>query len=144
MPVFKLLLGFINSIVVLGVVALSIDYYDPSMIAYKIPDMVTQLVLLAVVGVSIFWTVCHVVGGGLLGMAAGGVFDGVKMGLLLGIGLGISRLWPHTLAWAMGAFVAQGPVWHIVLLVVAALTLFGLNSVMRYFWGSIQNGTLGR
>jgi hypothetical protein len=144
MPLLKLLFGLISSIVVLGVAALSVDYYDPGMIAYKIPDIVTQLVLLAVVGVSIFWTVCHVVGGGLLGMAAGGIFDGIKMGLLLGIGLGISRLWPHTLAWATGAFVAEGPVWHIVLLVVSAVVLFGLNSTMRYFWGSIQNGTLGR
>ena len=142
MQVLKLFWNLFQSIIWMGVVVLAIDYYDVTLIPYEIPALIEHMVIIGVLGVSLFWAILHVVGGGLFGLAASGVVDGLKMGLLLGMGLGISRLWSHCLAWAIGCFAADGPLWHMISLGFVALILLGLNSSMRYFWGSIQQGKL--
>lgn len=140
MALFKIIWALLQSILALAIIALSVDHYNPTLISYQIPEFIEQLCILGVFGVALFWVLVHLIGGGLLGMAAQGMTDGVKMGLLLGIGTGAARLWPHTLAWGIGCFAASGPVSHIILMGVTSGILFGLNSCLKYFWGNIQNG----
>ncbi|MDD9912882.1 MAG: hypothetical protein OXR68_04640 [Alphaproteobacteria bacterium] len=143
MILIKFVLSMLQSVVTMGVLALSVDFYNPAVFAYEIPQILETLVVAGVVGVSLFWAILHVVVAGLLGLAANGVVDGIRMGLLLGVGLGISRLWPHCLAWGAGSVIAEGPLWHAIGLGVIALVLLVLNSAMRYFWSTVQGGIFG-
>ena len=139
LKLFKPIWLIVHTFLLLSVAGLSVDYYDPTLITYEIPEYVRQFTIFGVFGLSLAWVFFHVIGGSLFGMAAGGVWDGARMGLMLGVGIAFCRLWTYLIAWAVGGFAASAPVWHMVCAVVLAVILFGLSQFMHYFWGHVQS-----
>ena len=131
----------INGLLVTSVFALGADYYinNGAGFGYVLPDYFYWFVIIGVLGMSVMWTLVHMLGGCLFGMAAGGVWDGLKLGFVLGAGLGVSRLWPYTMAWTAGIFAGDAPLMHILLWGMATGLLFGLNRFVMYFWGHLHN-----
>ncbi len=138
MSFFSFLWGIVQLILMFSVAAISVEYYDPTLLPMPVPDIVWQIVLYGVVGTAVLWCVLMTLGGSLFGLAVGGHgTQDLQMGLLLGIGAGLARLWPHTLAWGAGCFTAAGPLTHVVLAGIATLVFLALHVVMKFFWGSI-------
>ncbi|MFZ2619569.1 MAG: hypothetical protein WAX89_01730 [Alphaproteobacteria bacterium] len=142
MSILSLFWGAMQACLLMGVLTIAVDFYDPSLIDYEVPLLLKQAIVLIVVGVSLFYALFHVLGGGLLGMAGGGVVEGLQMGLLMGLGIGMSRLWPYTLTWGIGCFVGKGPVLHLLLMLVTTGVLLGLHSTMTYLWGTVKKESL--
>lgn len=124
----------------MGVVALGADTYINAGqgFGYEIPQWFYLFVGLGVIGIPAFWAVCHIIGGGLFGMAAGGIWDGMKLGFVLGGGMAVARLWPYAGAWGVGTFVGEGPIWIVVVSFMLAGFLYGLNKFVMYFWRNLH------
>lgn len=82
----------------------------------------------------VFWAAAHLCGGLLLGIASGGVLDGLRLGLLLGFGMAISKLWPTAFGISLGLYIGQGLSWQVYLAAAAGILLFALDKVLQYFW----------
>lgn len=136
----KPLIFIINTILISSVCALGAEQYvnNGAGFGYVLPDYFYTFVFIGVLGVSLVWALLHILGGCLFGMAAGGFWDGVKLGVFLGVALGLSRLWPYVVAWTVGILAGNAPLMPILGYAFLALVLFGLNRVVLYFWGNIN------
>lgn len=144
MPVFGFLWGIFQLVLMLSVAAISVEYYDPTLLPMPVPDLIWQVVLYGVLGTAAFWCVLMLLGGSIFGLAVGGTgTQDLQMGLLLGLGAGLARLWPHTLAWGVGCFAAAGPLLHVVAATAATIVFLAIHIVMKFFWGSIHDGVFG-
>jgi hypothetical protein len=122
-------------------------HYAPGIMPAAAPDwlapVLVDIVLFGVVGVSVVLALGHVVGGGFFGMVGGNILDGMRLGLVLGLGMAIGRLWPYILAWGGAGYFAKAPALHWVGAVVAAVICFGLYRVLIYFWSDKSSGGIG-
>lgn len=141
MNAFKPFLFLFNALLISSVFALGADTYvnGGAGFGYILPEYFYYFVMFGVAGMSVMWTLVHMLGGCLFGMAAGGIWDGIKLGFTLGAGLGLSRLWPYSMAWAAGIFAGDGPWLHIIGFVLLTGILFGLNQFVMYFWNNIHS-----
>ncbi len=110
--------------------AASYNFYDPQV---EPPLWFLYTLWFGIAGISIVWAMIHIVGGGIFGAAAGGIWDGIRMGAILGIGFAIGRLWSYVLAWAAGAFFV-GPPLHFVFGVVIGVICLVIYTIIRYVW----------
>lgn len=126
-------------LVVMFVVALltaNLFYDNGAGFGFPVPDYVYYAVAALVGLMPVTWAVLHLGGGLLLGIAGGGVLDGLRLGFLLGMGMAISKLWPSAFGVGLGVFLGGGPLgWSITALVVGGL-LFGLDKALHFFWQS--------
>lgn len=84
----------------------------------------------------VMWAAIHLGGGLLLGIASGGVLDGLRLGFLLGMGMALSKLWPAAFGIGIGIFAGGGPrLWGGTALFVGVL-LFALDRALHFFWHS--------
>jgi hypothetical protein len=127
--VYQLLVG----LVVLGLTANY--YYDGGAgFGYPIDLPVYYGVAIAVLLAPAFWAITHLCGGILMGFASGGFLDGVKLGLILGMGMALSKMWPYVLAAGAGVYLGGGPLLYTVCGAVGAVVLYALDWSLRYFW----------
>ncbi|PZP39106.1 MAG: hypothetical protein DI585_05150, partial [Pseudomonas fluorescens] len=99
-----------NIVVMLLVTALATDYfYDGGKgFGFNLPNSVYYIAGAVVAFLPVFWAIAHVCGGLLLGIASGGVLDGLRLGILLGLGMALSKLWPASFGLAAGAYFGNG------------------------------------
>lgn len=130
--------AFLHSVVVVAVAALTANYYHAQGQGYGMPihPYVYYVVGGAVAILPVFWAVTHVCGGLLLGIASGGVMDGLRLGVLLGLGMALSKLWPAALGVAIGVWMGDGPLAYTILAAIAGALLFGLSRALHFFWKS--------
>jgi hypothetical protein len=130
---FKWLL---HIIVILLVAAISANYVHANGEGYGFPvhPYVYYATGAIVAFIPVFWAVAHLCGGLLLGIASGGVMDGLRLGLLLGFGMAISKLWPTAFGIALGIYIGQGLSWYVYLALAAGFLLFALDKILQYFW----------
>lgn len=139
----KLLNWGYQALVAFAVLAITYHYY--AMLhgnAEGLPTLepiIYYVVAAAVFVVPLFWAFTHLCGGLLFGIAAGGVMDGLKLGLILGLGLSVGKLWPYVAAAAVGTYLGQGPALYVWGGAALAVLLFALDKVMFYFWQSTTN-----
>ncbi len=133
------ILNIIHIFLIAGTFALSCDYYgDFDMV---VPEWFRYFVGFGVVGISLAWTIIHVVGGSLMGMAGGTAFDGIKMGLLIGGAWSLGRLWVYAFAWAGGAFffATENQILHTLIPVIVGIICLIINFVVKYLWSQVEN-----
>lgn len=114
--------------------ALVYDMYSPSVINVELDPYVYLIVGALVLVEPAFWITTHLAGGIMMGLASGGFWDGLKLSLILGFGLGASRLWPHVLAAAAGVYAGGGPGLYSYGGALLAALLFGLEKMMVWLW----------
>lgn len=131
----KILFRIIEGVLWLAVFARAVKYYEPTL-QEQVPLWMDMAIVVGVVGVTVLVAVGHVVGGGLMGLSAGGVLNGMKLGLLLGLSMGIGRLWPYLFAIAMasGLFNAPWYHWHTWIFLAMTVIALGLNLIVKYMW----------
>ncbi|HEX2859903.1 MAG TPA: hypothetical protein VHP58_06890 [Alphaproteobacteria bacterium] len=132
-----------RSFVALLVAALVANFYGGLGYQYDLHPYVYYGTAIAVLAIPVFWCSMHLCGGVLIGVAAGGLIDGLKLGMLLGIGMGLSKLWPYVLAAAAGCYIGKGPMVYVVGGVVVGILLFGIDRALMYFWKSTERGHSG-
>jgi hypothetical protein len=132
------ILSLVHLLLIAGTFAISCDYYGGFNI--DIPEWFRYFVGFGVIGISILWTIVHIVGGSLMGMAGGTALDGLKMGLFIGGAASIGRLWPYAFAWAGGAFIyAPGSdILHTIIPIVAGFVFLIVNFVVKYLWSQVE------
>jgi len=127
-----------NIIGILLVAALTANYVHNGGQGYgfAIHDYVYYAVFAVIAFMPAFWAAAHLCGGLLLGIASGGVLDGLRLGLLLGMGMAISKLWPSAFGIALGLYLGDGltPSWYMYLALLAGFLLFALDKILQYFW----------
>jgi len=128
-------------IVALMVMAVVANYYAKGGEHwYPVGEPVYYGVLIAALIVPVFWAVMHLCGGVLFGIAAGGFLDGCRLGLTLGLGMALGKMWPYMLAFGLGVYLGDGPLLYAIIGGVLGVLLFGLDRVMNYFWNSMSEG----
>lgn len=131
------MLKWLLHLVVMGLVAaIAANYYHAGGqgYGYAIHPYIYYGIAAVVAFLPVFWAITHVCGGLLLGIASGGVMDGLRLGLLLGAGMALSKLWPATLGAAIGIYVGGGPHLYVYGLTLVGVLLFGLDRALHYFW----------
>lgn len=133
------ILNVIHLFLIAGTFALSCDYYGE--FGIDIPSWFNYFVGFGVIGISIAWTVLHVVGGSLMGLAGGTPLDGIKMGLLIGGAWSIGRLWIYAFAWGGGAFffATESPIWHTVVPIIVGVACLIINITVKYLWNQVEH-----
>lgn len=121
------------------------QYYDggqgfPYLRMFPLSDYLYWAVALGALVVPVFWAVTHLCGGILFGIAAGGLLDGVKLGLILGLGMAVAKVWPFVLAGAVGVYAGDGPLIYCIGGVILGIALYGLDWALTYFWNSTGHG----
>ncbi len=101
---------------------------------YTFEPIVYYIVAAIALAEPLFWAVTHLCGGILMGIAAGGIWDGIKLAVILGVGLGFSRLWPSVLACAAAIYAADGPLVYSIGGALLAGGLYGLDKAMSWMW----------
>jgi len=122
---------------VMTVVALVVTnfYYDSGHgFGMAVPPYVYYAVAAMVAVVPVFWAITHLCGGLLLGIAGGGVLDGLRLGLMLGMGMALSKLWPSVFGAAIGVFAGGGPQLYGYGAIVVGVLLFALDRILVFFW----------
>ncbi|MFT7144520.1 MAG: hypothetical protein ACI9TY_001675 [Alphaproteobacteria bacterium] len=136
---FRLFMGLVHTILLMGTLALTYEYYGNLKEGIVIPPIVHTIVYFGVLGVSVIWALAHAMFGAAMGVAAGGIVEGIKMGLTIGVGMSIGRLWPYILAFSVGAFLNHAVIWVVVGSALLGLVCLGVNSMMKYIWGNSQS-----
>lgn len=123
-------------IVGLMVGAVVYDYYNSQAMnmMVSLDPFIINVVIVAVLAEPAFWAVTHLFGGLLMGMAAGGVWDGLKLSFILGTGFAVARLWPYVLGGAVGVLMGGGPGLYAYGGLFLALLLCILDYAMSWFW----------
>ena len=123
-------------VVMLLVAALAANYFHNNGIGYgyAIHPYVYYGVGALVAFMPVFWAITHICGGLLLGIASGGILDGLRLGLLLGMGMALSKLWPAAFGLAIGAWLGDAGWSYVILSGMAGILLFALDRVLHYFW----------
>lgn len=127
---------FVHGVLMAGTLVIAGDYYG------EFQEYANQgwynwfkyFVYAGVFGVSVLWAFGHAVGGCIMGMAAGGIWEGLKMGLILGGGLSIGRLWPYMLTLGVGSFLFYNNWLHTIVLVVVGVACLGVNLSIKFIW----------
>lgn len=127
----------LHGILMLGTLALTYDFYGQ--LDAPLPEVITWVVYLGVFGISVGWALVHALLGCLMGMAAGGIWDGLKLGVILGGLLSIGRLWPYLITFSIGSFLCQSPLWLIIVPFLLGLACLGIYTFTKFMWG--QSGT---
>lgn len=112
------------------------DYFNAQTlnIPATLDPFIDTVVILAVLAEPVFWAFTHLCGGLLMGMAAGGVWDGLKLSFILGVGFAVARMWPYVLGGAAGVLMGGGPALYGYGGLVLAFVLFMLDYAMSWFW----------
>lgn len=128
-----LIMAVIHSILMMGVLALTYDYFSnvPEDYAHII-EYIRMPVYFGVVGVSILWAVGNALFGCILGVASGSVWDGIKLAVIIGSANSIGRLWPYILTFAGGAFLNHAEPWIVVITAIGGVACLGLSLFMRF------------
>jgi hypothetical protein len=123
-------------VVGLMVAAVVYDFYNSQTmnLTVNLDPFIYAVVLLAALAEPAFWAFTHLCGGLLMGMAAGGIWDGLKMSFILGVGFAVARMWPYVLGGAVGVLMGGGPNLYGYGGLVLALLLFMLDQAMSWFW----------
>lgn len=129
----KFLLAAVHWFLYFATFALAAHYYHPFNVT--VHPWMYYVLGLAVFGISIVITVFHIVGGGLMGLSAGGVLSGMRYGLMIGLTMSLGRLWPYlfTVSIASGLFNVPWYHWHTWGFLVAATIAGGLDVLSRFF-----------
>lgn len=144
MGFMKMLWGLVEMVLFALVIVLALEFYKPELIPLTIPHQAYTAALIGVVGISVLITLMHMGWGMVFGLAGGDFLDGVKLGGILGACYGIGRLWPYFLAWGVGSFFGEAPLWHTVVAVIMAFVVFSFKMIIKYFWGNMENqSTIG-
>lgn len=122
----------LHTILVLGVVALTYDYYGQ--LDYELPDIIKYVVYAGVLGISVLWALLHAFGGGLMGMAGGDILDGIKLGSILGMAMAVGRLWPFLIAFSVGSFLCQAVWWHWVTAAALGVCCLAVHLGVNFIW----------
>ena len=130
----------ILTIVLVTVVAANYFYDDGHGFGFEVHPYVYYAVGGIVAFLPVFWAVAHVCGGVLLGVASGGILEGLRLGLLLGLGMALAKLWPAALGVAAGAYLGDQNLTYTALGLVAGLLLFALDWILGYFWKATTDG----
>jgi hypothetical protein len=131
-----MILHIVHGLLMFATFAAAADFYHD--FGVSLPPEVNYILFAAIVGVSLVLALGHVVGGGLMGFTAGGVLSGMKLGLLLGSGMAVGRLWPYLGLIAAAAFVFDGPLSHVISFGVACVVCLGVNMVLKYIWSHVS------
>ncbi len=126
------LLGVVHAFLYMLTLALTYAYYVE--VNVDIPDWAYLFLGIAVIGVSLVIAIGHVIGGGLMGMTAGGILNGMRLGIMLGLSVSLGRLWPYMLIISVVAFIAHAPTWHWVTSMLLGLLFLGINLVTKFLW----------
>lgn len=131
-----------QGVIALAVMGLVADFYafGGAGYGYEIHPYVYYAVALLALTVPVFWAFTYMCGGVMFGIAAGGFFDGVKMGFTLGLGVALGKAWPYVAAGAAGIYIGGGPMIYLVAAIALAVLLFGLDKALEYFWNSTTAG----
>lgn len=130
-----------NGTVILLVAALAANYFHDGGNGYgfEIHPYIYYGIGVLVAFMPVFWAIVHVCGGLMLGIASGGILDGLRLGVLLGLGMALSKLWPAAFGVAIGAYLGAGLSSYVYLAVVAGVLLFALDRALQYVWGTIAD-----
>ncbi|MFZ2587713.1 MAG: hypothetical protein WAZ18_06330 [Alphaproteobacteria bacterium] len=110
------------------------DFFAPTGMDYDMGAPAYLIIAVLALAEPVFWAVMHLCGGVMMGVAAGGILDGIKLSLILGVGLGLSRLWVAVLGAAAGTYAGGGPLLYSIGGVVVAFALFGLERGIMWMW----------
>lgn len=132
------MIGLIHLFLVAGTFVVACDYYHD--FGMELPEWFRYFVAIGVLGISVVWTIIHVIGGSLMGLAGGTALDGVKMGFLIGSAWSLGRLWPYAFAWAGGAFffATEYPIWHTIIPAIAGVLCLITSFVIKYLWAQVE------
>ncbi len=132
----------ISVLLALAVMALTANYLAPAGAWYGHPihPYITYGVMGAALFIPAFWALSHVMLGVVMGISGGGLFEGIKLGLILGLGMALGRSWLNVAAMGAGMFIAQKPLLWVIGTGVAAVALLGLNAVIDFIWRQHQSG----
>lgn len=139
----KMLRRIFEIIISLMIIALVANYFAGQRGVYfvfNLPIYVYYGVAAAALFVPVFWAVMHMCGGVLFGIAAGGLLDGLRLGITLGVGMALGKLWPYVLATGIGVYLGGGPLYYTIVCTIVAVLLFALDRVIAYFWKSTTDG----
>lgn len=103
---------------------------------FSISLYVYYAVLAMVAALPLAWAALHIGGGLLLGIASGGVLDGLRLGFILGLGMALSKLWPTAFGVGFGVMLGGGPVLYTATGLLVGVLLFGLDKALHFFWKS--------
>lgn len=131
---FTLFMAAVHSILAMGVMALTFDYYGS--LDFELPQAIHLIVYVGVLGVSVVWALVHALGGAIMGATAGGILDGVRLGLSLGVMMSVGRLWPYVFTFSVGAYLCHAPVWQIVGTLLLGIICFGIDMATKFIWNS--------
>lgn len=123
-----------------GALAANLFFNHGAGFGYAIHPYVYYAVAAAALASSVFWALTHMVAGCFFGIAAGGLLDGLKLGLILGLGMAAAKLWPYVSAAGVGVWAVGGPLGYGIGGVVLGMLLFALNKVLEYFWRTTREG----
>lgn len=132
----KAIIGVIQAFLYMLTLALTYAYYAE--VKVEVPDMWYTFLGIAIVGVSVLIAIGHVIGGGIMGMTAGGVWDGMRLGLTVGLGVALARLWPFAAIVAVVGFLTQAPLWHWALALFCAILFYAIKVFVDYIWASFE------
>ena len=132
----RTVIGVIQAFLYMMTLALTYAYYVN--VRVDIPEWAYTFLGIAVVGVSVLIAMGHVVGGGIMGMTAGGIWDGMRLGLTVGLGVALARLWPFAAIVAVVGFLTQAPVWHWSLALILAIIFYAIKVFVDYIWASFE------
>lgn len=138
----KLIFGAVHGFLMLSTFLVATDFYNPDFIRVPIPDILYQVVLIGVPGISLVWALGHVViAGGLFAISSGGssLLEGLGSGAIIGFGMAVGRLWPYAMCWALGAFFTAQSFWHAPLAFIAGTIFFGIERMVKYIWGRVDS-----
>ena len=128
-----IIMGILHSILMMGVLALTYDYYDNIPKDYShLVDLIEIPVHFGVIGISVLWAIGHAIFGGILGMAGGSLGEGIRLALVLGTANSIGRLWPYVLTFAGGAFLNHAENWVVIVAFLAGLLCLGISLFMTF------------
>lgn len=129
-------IGVVHAFLYTMTLAMTYAYY--ANVKAEVPEWAYVFLGIAVVGVSVVIAIGHVVGGGIMGMTAGGIWDGMRLGLTVGLGVALGRLWPYAAIIAVVGFLTQAPVWHWSVALVSGIVCYGIQFFVNYVWSSLS------
>ena len=129
-----LIMAAIHAVLMMGTLAVTYEYYGK--LGMELPDVVTAVVYIGVVGVSVVWAFAHALGGAIMGATAGGVWNGIRLGLSLGLAMGVGRLWPYVFTFSVGAYLCGAASWEIVGSIMAGIVCLAIHGATKFIWNS--------
>ncbi|MCP4355840.1 MAG: hypothetical protein GY793_09475 [Proteobacteria bacterium] len=138
----KVIVMFFNTILMMATFAVCYTYFQTRLgnpVKVDIPQICYTLVGLGVIGISVASALFHIIGGGIMGMTAGGVLGGMKIGMFLGLASAVGRLWLFAGA-ACGASVLSWPdhKFYTISLGVMTIICFLIQRGSLFMWSKLQ------